>query len=38
LMMEAIRSSRTSVTRATRRHIEEDGILHGYTCYNALVI
>jgi hypothetical protein len=31
MMMEAIRSSETLVlTRATRRHIQEDGILHSY--------
>jgi hypothetical protein len=31
LMMEAIRSSETTVlTRATGRHIPEDGILHGH--------
>jgi hypothetical protein len=30
-LMETIRSLETSVlTRATRRHIEEDGILHSY--------
>jgi hypothetical protein len=31
LMMEAIRSPKTSaLTRATRRHIPEDGILHSH--------
>jgi hypothetical protein len=31
LKMEAIRSSETSIhTRCTRRHIPEDGILHGH--------
>jgi hypothetical protein len=31
LMMEAIRSSEMAVfTRATRRHVPEDGILHGH--------
>jgi hypothetical protein len=33
LMMKAIRSSETSVlTRATQRHIQEDGILHSHRC------
>jgi hypothetical protein len=32
-MMEAILSSETSVlTRATRRHIPDDGILHSHRC------
>jgi hypothetical protein len=34
LMMKAIRSSETSVlTRATRRHIPDDGILHTRFCF-----
>jgi hypothetical protein len=34
LMIETIRSSKTSVlTRVTRRHIPEDGVLHDYCCY-----
>jgi hypothetical protein len=36
LMMKAILSSETSVfTRATRRHIQEDGILHSH-CHENL--
>jgi hypothetical protein len=35
LMMEAIRSSETSVlNRATRRHFPEDGILHSHRLEN----
>jgi hypothetical protein len=35
LIMEGIRSSETSIlTRATRRHIPEDGILHSHLCEN----
>jgi hypothetical protein len=35
LIMEAIRSSETSVlTRATQRHIPEDGILHSHRLEN----
>jgi hypothetical protein len=38
LMMEAIRPSETSViTRATRHHISEDGILHRIQCTRAKV-
>jgi hypothetical protein len=34
--MEATRSSELSVhTRTTRRHISEDGILHGHRCENV---
>jgi hypothetical protein len=38
LMMEAIRSSETSVlTRATRHHIPEDGILHEMYVFLELI-
>jgi hypothetical protein len=36
MLMEAIRSSETSVlTRTTRRHIPEDDILHHHRCKNV---
>jgi hypothetical protein len=39
LMMEEICSSQTSVlTRATRRHITQDGDLHSHCCENQLYI
>jgi hypothetical protein len=42
LMMDAIRSTKTSVlTRATRRYIPEDGILHVICClefYNNVIV
>jgi hypothetical protein len=39
LMMEAIRSSETSVyTRSTRRHIQEDGILRRWECLELYCI
>jgi hypothetical protein len=38
LMMEAIRSSKTSILiRSTGRHIQEDGILHCVVCVSVLV-
>jgi hypothetical protein len=39
LMMEAIRSTETSIlTRATRLHIPEDGILHGVIFFLGMVV